>query len=257
MMVVWNKARTRSSMKNNDVNKMVLNRGDGWIILDKPAGYESIVRGGGNTKYCFTSIARRSLGLNYLAPCHRLDRDTSGCLLMSTDKDLTKSLEASFRDKTVSKSYLGITRGAPKAATGVVNHPLSRWEGGHKPVRVIKGRQGQPAETSYEVLMAGEGENRTGLIRFTPVTGRTHQIRVHAAALGHPIIGDDQYGDRSLNSEVKLATGLDRQALHAWRISLSVPGDKGTIRATAFLPEDMAVVLNQYLPQWQAILKKS
>ncbi|MHC4884829.1 MAG: RluA family pseudouridine synthase, partial [Planctomycetota bacterium] len=95
-----------------------------------------------------------------------------------------------------------------------------------------------------------------GLIRFSPTTGRTHQIRVHASGLGCPIVGDDQYGDRKQNRTVREETGLDHQALHAWKLAIPNQKGLGKIRATAFLPEALTAVLDYYVEGWKEAVKK-
>lgn len=230
-----------------------------------------------------TALARELTGESGLAPVHRLDRDTSGAQLFARHPAAEKRLLQLFRQRLMEKTYLALCLGAPRNASGVINRNLSEWEGGRRPVRVLK-KGGLEASTGYRVLgsavfPSGAGETffkpggafakpnspfpipkgafpkqngpfptpnspfpkqngafpkpngtppesgassvewKAGLLAFFPRQGRTHQIRVHAAALGHPVLGDDQYGDRAANREAKHILTLRRQALHAWRLA--------------------------------------
>lgn len=231
--------------------RILLDRPD-LLVIDKPAGLETLVTGGGNTRFCLRSILRRRLNLPRLEMVHRLDRDTTGCLLVSRDGVNAEALEDLFRHRSVRKEYLALCAGVPRPATGVLNKALSRWEGGRTPVKVVASG-GQPAQTDYKLLAHAPApllsQRALSLILFRPHTGRTHQIRVHAAFLGCPILGDDQYGDRPTNRIVQQALGLDRQALHAWRLELTPPPLKQSIRVTAPLPADMRAILEAWLPK--------
>lgn len=226
------------------------------LVVDKPHGWQTVVKGGGNNRRCLTTWLRRHRRERDLAPAHRLDRDTSGCQLFGRTAAAVAALEERFRQRAVEKLYLALCRGTPPNRTGTLRRSLSRWQGGHRPVRVVKGKGGLPAETAYEVLCPvahGPDEPRAAvsLIRFAPRTGRTHQIRVHAEALGHPILGDDQYGDRAANRDLKAATGLARQALHAWQLVLDCPLSGMRVSVTAPLPADLAAVLDEAAPGWR------
>lgn len=244
-----------------NVKISILQRGGGWLLVDKPAGMETVVTGGGNTKYCFTSYLRRQLEGDFLRPAHRLDRDTSGCLLMCDREEVLPELEELFREKKTDKRYLAICLGAPKAETDVISRNLTPWDGGRRPVRVGKGPDTLNAVTEYQLLgksQAGKVDGvaipKISLIRFRPLTGRTHQVRVHAAALGLPIIGDDQYGDRKANKVFREKWGLVRQALHAWRLHFPAPETGKKIKVEAHLPPDMTAVLDAIMPDWKAAL---
>lgn len=207
-----------------------------FIVFAKPAGEETVSLDGGRE---LTARVRAMLGEPGLVPAHRLDRDTSGAQLFARSPSAEAKLVKLFRERQVEKIYLALCLGVPRNRTGTVNRNLSEWSGGRRPVRVLK-KGGLAASTGYRVL-AGAGELAPGfavsLIAFFPHQGRTHQIRVHAASFGYPILADDQYGDRPANRLAKDLLGLKRQALHSWR--LAFPWDGKRIEALAPLAEDM------------------
>jgi len=154
---------------------------------------------------------------------HRLDRDTSGCLLLSRNPKAHKRYAAAFEAGTVEKTYLAVVEGVPADNEGLIDLPLAKVSSKEAGWRMIGDRSGKSARTHWQRLDVREGR---ALILFRPETGRTHQIRVHAAeGLGLPIAGDPIYGD-----------GKGPTLLHAWR--LVVPREsKPPITAEAPLPE--------------------
>jgi len=216
--------------------------------------------GSGQPETCFLSFVRLATGNPAWRPVHRLDRDTSGVLLAACDPAVLAVAEAWFRERRVEKTYLALCLGSPFNRTGTVRRALSGWEGGRRPVRTVR-RGGAEAHTAYRVLAAsGAGPRSASLIAFRPREGRTHQVRVHAAALGHPVLGDDQYGDRPANRHWRLAAGLTRQALHAWKAILPAGGDAGPSGpeggggpsiVTAPVPGDVAAAADAAVPGWR------
>ncbi|MDR1519415.1 MAG: RNA pseudouridine synthase [Planctomycetota bacterium] len=206
-----------------------------FAVFHKPPGLE-IAAGGGAA---FLPLARDALGDPGLIPVHRLDRDTSGALLLARNPAAERELARLFRQRRVAKTYLALCLGVPANRTGTINRGLSAWSGGRRPVRVLK-QGGLAASTAYERLAASAelpGGWRASLLSFSPRQGRTHQIRVHAAAIGHPVLGDDRYGDRSRNRPARELLGLERQALHAWRLAFDWRGER--VEAVCPLPDDL------------------
>ena len=207
-----------------------------FAVLAKPPGIETV---SGDGAADLTGLARHALGDPALTPAHRLDRDTSGAQLFARGALAERELTALFRRREVDKTYIAVCLGRPRNASGTINRNLSEWSGGRRPVRVLK-QGGLEATTSYRVLAAS---NRlpdglaASLVAFFPHQGRTHQIRVHAAALGYPILGDDQYGDRPANRLAATTFGLRRQALHSWRLGFAWKG--GKIAAVCPLHNDL------------------
>lgn len=161
------------------------------------------------------------------SPVHRLDTDTSGCLLLARNPKALTRFARAFEERRVEKTYLGILNGTLEGESGTVDLALSKISSAEKGWRMIVARAGKPSLTHWERLASNGGLT---LVRFRPVTGRTHQIRIHAAAgLGVSLLGDPVYG------------GTDRRArrtmLHAERLVMPREG-KDDVAAEAPLPED-------------------
>lgn len=213
-----------------------------FVVVAKPPGMETVSEDGGPELLAATRTALDEPGLQAV---HRLDRDTSGAQLFARDPAAADRLQSMFRHRQVEKTYLAVCLGSPRNRSGVVNRNLTPWSGGRRPVRVVK-QGGLPAVTAYETLApaaTAAGGLRLGLLAFFPHQGRTHQIRVHAAALGCPILGDDQYGDRAANKAAKTLFGLKRQALHALRLAFDWRGARVEVACPP--PEDMRLLLEQ------------
>jgi 23S rRNA pseudouridine1911/1915/1917 synthase len=167
---------------------------------------------------------------------HRLDRDTSGLLMVAKDDRAQASLMAQLKARGVKKTYLGLVQGAVVATSGRIEAPIGRDP--HHRTRMAVVPAGRPAVTGYRVR-----ERLTGwtLLELDLVTGRTHQIRVHLDAIGHPLAGDPVYGT---GTSRRGPEGLERLFLHSWRIELQSPSDGHMIRATAPLPPELESVLD-------------
>lgn len=167
---------------------------------------------------------------------HRLDRDTSGVLLVARTPAALEALARQFRERTVEKRYLAIVRGRVAGTSGVIDRPIGRHPRARKRMSVAS-RRPRPALTRWVVLERLSGAT---LLRLEPKTGRTHQLRVHLAAAGHPIVGDQVYGARGTADR---APRWARQALHAEEIRFAHPrsGERLAIRAP--LPADLEQLL--------------
>jgi 23S rRNA pseudouridine1911/1915/1917 synthase len=172
---------------------------------------------------------------------HRLDRDTSGLLMVAKDDKAQASLMAQLKDRGVKKTYLALVQGSVVATTGRVEAPIGRDP--HHRTRMAVVPTGRPAVTGYRVR-----ERLTGwtLLELDLITGRTHQIRVHLTAIGHPVAGDPLYGT---GTSKKGPEGLERLFLHSWRIELHSPTDNHIIGATAPLPPELESVLERLRAQ--------
>ena len=196
------------------------------LVIDKPGGLPlDRPRAGG------PSLADRldELKLGFQrppVPVHRLDADTSGCLLLARNPKALKRFAAAFEAREVEKVYLGIVAGALAGEAGTIELALSKISSAAEGWRMIPARKGKPSVTHWRVLTARGGLT---LVEFRPETGRTHQIRVHAAAgLGVPLLGDPVYGH---------GKGAARTMLHA--AALTVPrSNKPPVEARAPLPPD-------------------
>ena len=192
------------------------------LILDKPAGMA--VHPGPATPHSLEAhlIGLRQGFIRSPQPAHRLDRDTSGCLVLARHPKALKRLTALFAAGRVAKTYLALVDGAPDGDEGEVDAPLLKVSTAADGWRMVVDPSGKSATTQWRVLRRGT----QSLIEFIPATGRTHQIRVHAATLGTPISGDPIYG-----------AGQGPMRLHAQRIIVPYGEDREAIVATAPLPE--------------------
>jgi len=167
---------------------------------------------------------------------HRLDKDTSGAIAIAKTDQAHQHLQAQFKAKTARREYLAIVYGAPSADSGTVDLPIGRHPVDRKKMAVVpEEKGGRRAITHWSV------KDRLGnytLVQFQLETGRTHQIRVHTAQMGHPIVGDPVYG-----SGRSVGVNLDGQALHAWKLRLQHPVSGEWIEAIAPLPEAFHVLL--------------
>jgi 23S rRNA pseudouridine1911/1915/1917 synthase len=166
---------------------------------------------------------------------HRLDRDTSGLLMVAKNDRAQASLMAQLKARGVKKTYLGLVQGAVVATSGRVEAPIGRDP--HHRTRMAVVPAGRPAVTGYRVRERLPGWT---LLELDLVTGRTHQIRVHLDAIGQPLAGDPVYGT---GTSRRGPDGLERLFLHSWRIELQSPADGHLIRATAPLPPELEAVL--------------
>ncbi len=221
------------------IEERVLYEDADLLVLDKPPGLA--VHGGSGVKLGAIELLRaarpqgESLGL-----VHRLDRETSGCLLVAKKPSSLRRLQAQFRAGTVHKIYIALLIGTLKGPQRAVDAPLltSERRGGERHVRVDPA--GKPAQTRFEAEQRLPGAT---LVRVTLLTGRTHQIRVHAAHIGLPVAGDDRYGQ--LPDVVTAGAGLRRLFLHAATLSFDSPRDERVLRVESPLPEDLQEVLRR------------
>jgi 23S rRNA pseudouridine1911/1915/1917 synthase len=213
------------------------------LIVDKPAGLvvhpapghadgtlvNALLGRGGAEEYGGIAGVRRP-GI-----VHRLDRDTSGLLMVARTDLAQGSLMAQLKARRIKKTYVALVQGAVSAAVGRIEAPIGR-DPRHR-TRMAVVNDGRPATTGYRVT---ERFAAWTLLELDLVTGRTHQIRVHLEAIGHPVAGDVVYGT---GTSRRGPEGLERLFLHAWRLELTSPSTGALIRAEAPLPEDLQEVL--------------
>jgi 23S rRNA pseudouridine1911/1915/1917 synthase len=212
--------------------------GDGWLVVDKPAGMTATPSSRRPGHDVATMLAA--------APAHRLDRFTSGCLLLTTDPVAARRLDAAFRAHAIAKEYLAVVHGSPRADRFEIDAPLGPHPSSRITGKVGVVASGLAAATTIEVLARTSDR---ALVRARPRTGRRHQIRAHLAAVGHAIVGDLIYGadERQFirmqrGQAVDTAAGLcvGRHLLHAHRLAFAAPCTGQPIVATAPLPSDFA-----------------
>ena len=208
---------------------------DGLMVLNKPQGLA--VHGGSGESFGVIEALRAATGKKYLELVHRIDKDTSGLLLIAKKRSMLKDLQEQFRQKTITKDYLCVVHGTVKC-NQLIDKPLLKYTlaGGERRVKVDK--DGKLSQTLIAVLANFNIDGMAvSLIKASPKTGRTHQIRVHMASIGHALLGDDK---SQSEKQAALATqkGIKRLCLHAWQLTL-VDGKQ----FKAVVADDMANLL--------------
>jgi 23S rRNA pseudouridine955/2504/2580 synthase len=219
------------------LRERILHEDSRILVLDKPAGLA--VHGGSNVSLGVIEALRLLRPDSDLELAHRLDRDTSGCLLLAKRRSALRLLHELLREGRVDKRYLALVKGAWPEGTTEIDAPLvTRRVGGEARVKVDE--QGKESRSSFRLI---ERFGKTAsLLEVTIDTGRTHQIRVHAAHAGHPVAGDERYGDKDFDEYFK-SFGLTRMFLHAHSLSFDWPDTGEPFNASAPLPEDLKSVL--------------
>jgi len=216
----------------------ILFEDDGFLVLNKPAGF-AVHGGSGLSSGIIEGLRQIRPDAKFLELVHRLDRDTSGCLLIAKKRSVLKLLHEFFRDDQVQKTYLALLAGQWARKKLVVTAPLLKnvSKGGER--MVVVSQSGKEAETLFRRIKTF---NDATLVEASPKTGRTHQIRVHAAFLGHPIVGDDRYGSDELNRKFK-ARGYKRMFLHAQQVTFKHPITGDSLTIVAPLPRQLEALL--------------
>ena len=225
----------------------VLLEDDQLIALDKPAGVA--VHGGSGVSFGVIEQLRAARpDARLLELVHRLDRDTSGVLLIAKKRSALTRLQAQFRERETAKTYLALVSGEWPANRKVIDQPLHKYTrpDGERRVKVVpvNDPDGMRAITLVKVAQRLQDFS---LLEVTIKTGRTHQIRVHLASAGHPIAGDDKYGDFELNKVLE-KTGLKRMFLHAWRLGFEHPATAEALQLQSELPDELAGWLARRAP---------
>ena len=213
------------------IKSLVIYKDDNIIVLNKPSGLA--VQGGTNTLRHIDGMLKALKFEKPEAPrlVHRIDKDTSGILVLARDRKNAELLTDAFKKHDLQKTYLALVKGCPKADAGEIKAPLLKT-GEKSQVRA----EGKTAVTRYRIL--DHAGSKFALVEAEPLTGRTHQIRAHLEYIGTPIVGDDKYyGEK----REKFTVLKDKLYLHAYKIDLSGIYDK--VRITAALPEHFAEAL--------------
>lgn len=205
------------------------------LVIDKPAGIA--VHGGSGVSYgVIESLRAARPQAKFLELAHRLDRDTSGLLMVCKKRGALTELHRELRDGQVEKVYTTIVRGTPAEGSFELSEPLHKYVTASGERRVSVREDGMSARTQVRVRKRG---SEFSLLEVRLLTGRTHQIRVHLAHAGHPVLGDDKYGDFALNRALA-PRGVKRLMLHAGRLAFAHPLTGERLRLDAALPADMA-----------------
>jgi 23S rRNA pseudouridine1911/1915/1917 synthase len=207
----------------------VLHEDEVLMILNKPAGMVVHPGAGNQSGTLVSALLHYGAGLSSLGGLnrpgivHRLDRDTSGCLVVAKSDRAHRALAKQFADRVCEKTYLALVAGAPRPPEGTVNEPIGRHPSHRQRMAIVP--RGREAITLYRTLWTRDG---VSLVECRPRTGRTHQIRVHLKHLRCPVLGDVLYGQRGT---------FDRHMLHAWKLRLRHPVTRRIMDFEAPLPE--------------------
>ena len=233
-----------------DIPLSVIYEDSHLLVVDKPAGLVVHPGAGRATGTLVNALLHRVRDLSgiggVLRPgiVHRLDRGTSGLLVVAKDDASHLALSRQFSGRTVEKEYLAVVLGVPRAAQGTIDVPIGR-DPVHRKRMSARAPRGRTARSTYRVVEALDG---AALLRVRIATGRTHQIRVHLAAVGHPVAGDPTYGGQrrpaSRRPEARAAVeALSRPALHAAYLAFSHPASGERVSFSSPLPPDLEVLL--------------
>src|SRR5260221_2683385 len=204
------------------------------LVVDKPAGVA--VHGGSGVSYGVIESLRASRPqTKFLELAHRLDRDTSGLLILCKKRSALVELHRQLREGEVEKTYAAIVKGVPEQDSFEISEPLHKYVTGSGERRVSVRRGRESAGDHSKVAQKGPDSS---LLEIRLLTGRTHPIRVHLAHAGHPVLGDDKYGDFELNRTLA-KEGVKRLFLHARKLAFEHPIEKTRLRLESPLPEDM------------------
>lgn len=210
------------------LSNCILYEDDHLMLINKPSG--TAVHGGSGLSFgVIEGLRALRPEVRFLELVHRLDRDTSGVLLIAKKRSALRALHEQLRLKQMQKDYLALVRGQWQSHTKVVQAPLLKniLQSGERVVKVSN--EGKPSETRFKVEERFEFAT---LVKASPVTGRTHQIRVHTLHAGHPIAFDDRYGDRDFDSQL-VGTKLNRLFLHASSLTFTHPSTGEQMRIEA------------------------
>lgn len=226
----------------------VLYEDDACMVVQKPAGL--IVHPGSGTKPgaitlldVLKSLFReRSLPFSASSVLvHRLDKDTTGCLLIAKTPEAHTLLQTQFADRSTKKEYIALVFGAPSPASATIDIPIGRDSAARTKMSVHRATGSRAATTTYSTLGKASG---TALLLCDLHTGRTHQIRVHLAAIKHPVLGDLTYGHPDATVKAR-GLGITSVFLHAYTLSFDSPATKKRVHVTAPLPSEKQAILDE------------
>ncbi len=196
-----------------------------YAVVDKPAGLLSVPGKGQNKQDCAAARVRAAFpDASGPLVVHRLDMDTSGLLVFGLDVEAQKHLSRQFEQRRVEKAYTALVAGVPESETGIIDVPM-RLDVDHRPVQIVDFEQGRPAVTHWRIEAIEPDRTR---LRLEPQTGRTHQLRVHCAHMGWPILGDVLYGPQPQTAEA-----APRLLLHAAELGFLDPSDGAWVRVVS------------------------
>jgi tRNA pseudouridine32 synthase / 23S rRNA pseudouridine746 synthase len=207
---------------------LVVHASDRYVVIDKPAGLLSVPGKGDANQDCVPARVR-AMFPHATGPLvvHRLDMDTSGLLVVALDPDAQRELSTQFEERTVQKRYIALVEGAVAVETGTIDAPV-RPDLTNRPVQVVDPAHHRLAVTSWRVLALETDRTR---LELAPITGRTHQLRVHCAHIGHPILGDVLYGPQPATAD-----SAPRLMLHAADLAFADPATGRRVEYASAVP---------------------
>ena len=221
----------------------ILFEDDAFLVIDKPAGL-AVHGGSGVAHGVIESLRSMRPEARFLELAHRLDRDTSGLLVVAKKRAALLALHEMMRTRSMDKRYLVGVAGRFRNVLQRVNEPLAKRVTGAGEKRVSVSSEGQEAHTVFRRLARGP---EFSLLEAELITGRTHQIRVHLAHLGHPVLGDDKYGGHDLNHRLR-KEGLKRMFLHAAALAFEHPLTRAPMTVAAPLPRELEAFRARHMP---------
>jgi 23S rRNA pseudouridine1911/1915/1917 synthase len=232
-ILVQPEARAEPDTRSDGAEFAIAYEDDDVIVVDKPAGLVVHPAPGHPTGTLAQALADRAAGGEAFRPgiVHRLDRDTSGLLVVAKSEEVHRVLQEQLKRREITREYVALVDGRPDARSGTIDAPIGRDRGSRT---VMSTRTDKPREavTHFEIE---EELPRTTLLRVRLVTGRTHQIRAHLAAIGHPVCGDPVYGGGICGRRL----GLKRQFLHAAKLLFRHPRTREEVDCESKLPADL------------------
>lgn len=219
------------------LEQSVLYENSNILVIDKPAGLA--VHAGSSVDYGVIDALRLLYPNNGIELVHRLDRDTSGCLLLAKNRPALLAMQSMFRNQQVSKNYIAAVQGRWPLELIEISQPLKKFHLPNGERRVRVDAAGKTALSQFKLLATGKDYS---LLRVKLVTGRTHQIRVHCQAQGHPLAGDDKYGDSGFNRSMR-HRGIRRLMLHASSLELPFSDYTSEVVINAVLPTEFEQLL--------------
>ena len=230
-----------SGLVGEDIPLDIVFENDDLLVVNKPAGMVVHPAAGHDTGTLVHAVLGYDPGIEGIGGeerpgvVHRLDKETSGLILLAKNDRAHRWLQNQFRLRAVEKTYLALVDGAPPTPSGRVEAPIGRDPSHRKKMAIMPTGKGREAVSEYVTLESFEEHT---LLEFHPFTGRTHQIRLHCMFLGCPIVGDKIYGHR------KQSIDLDRHFLHAARLKIILPGQEQAQTFEARLPDKLQTILN-------------
>ncbi len=224
-----------------DVPLSIVHEDEALIVIDKPAGMTVHPVPGNEDKTMANAVIAYAPGIEGIGGerrpgiVHRLDKDTSGLIVVAKNERAHAHLAEQFKSREVGKVYLALVAGHPSPPEADIEAPIGRHPRDRQRMAIVS--TGRPSITRYKVVSMYK---RASLVEARPRTGRTHQIRVHLASVGHPVVGDSTYG--------RAVEGLSRQFLHARQLAFAHPGSGEPMSFTTPLPDDLETYLGGLLP---------